>query len=229
MSDSPSPDRLLVRKLDQAGWTLVADRVIRGLCHDLNGRLYSLSNLTYLLNSGGGDWSGVSSVVEEEVTRLGEAVRLLRLLPNDASNLGLLAPGEVLSGVARLVQVQPGLEKVQIQVEIPPGAPAVRMDETVFLRGMLLLITGAAEEASLTNEGLVKVTGAEGRGFLEIWPARKGDVAEDSEDSMTSGVAIPPNMETLVAGVLQDVGGGLTVVKGSDDGLVLQVSLPIAG
>ena len=229
MSDSPSPDRLLVRKLDQAGWTLVADRVIRGLCHDLNGRLYSLSNLTYLLNSGGGDWSGVSSVVEEEVTRLGEAVRLLRLLPDDASNVGLLAPGEVLSGVAGLVQVQPGLERVQIQVEIPSGAPAFRMDETLFLRSMLLLLTGAAEEASLKDEGLVRVTGAEGKGLLEIWPGRNGDVAGDSEDSLTSGVAIPPNMETLVAGVLQEAGGGLTVVKGSDDVLALQVSLPIAG
>ena len=229
MSDSPSPDRLLVRKLDQAGWPLVADRVIRGLCHDLNGRLYSLSNLTYLLNSGGGDWSGVSSVVEEEVTRLGEAVRLLRLLPDDASNLGLLAPGEVLSGVAGLVQIQPGLEKVQIQIEIPSGAPAVRMDETVFLRGMLLLITGAAEEASFTNEGLVRVTGAEGKGFLEIWPARNRAGAEGSVGSEKSGVAIPPNMETMVAGVLQELGGGLTVVKGSDDRLALQVSLPIAG
>jgi len=135
----------------------------------------------------------------------------------------------VLAGVARLVQVQPGLEKVQIQVEIPPGAPAVQMDETVFRRSMLLLITGAAEEASLTNEGLVRVTGAEGKGFLEVWPARNGAGAESSVGSEESGVAIPPNMETLVAGVLQDAGGGLTVVKGSDDVLVLQVRLPIAG
>jgi len=195
----------------------------------LNGRLYSLSNLTYLLNSGGGEWSGVSSVVEEEVTRLGEVVRLLRLLPDDGSKLGILAPGEMLPELARLVQVQPGLEKVRIQMEIPSGAPAVRMDETLFSRAILLLLTGSAEEASLNDEGSVRVTGSEGEGLLEIWPARKGGGAEGPADSGVSGTTIPQNMETLVAGVLQEVGGGLTVVKGSNGELILQVRLPVAG
>jgi hypothetical protein len=213
----------LISKLDLAGWPVVADRVTHGLCHELNGRANSLSNLAYLMTSEGSAWEEVSSVVGEEVSKLEEAVRLLRLLPDNAVEEGLLAPREFLVLLPRLVRIQPGLELVETVGDLSAEMPAIRMDETLFTRSLLLLLSGAGEAASTEGVNIVRMhSGADPR-VLRIAPMR--------DSPLPAGLGggprkpLPPNMETLVGEVLKEVGGEVIQVgpQGGDRGLELRL------
>lgn len=223
------PRSPLLWKLESAGWSIVADRIIRGICHDLNGRTNSLSNLAYLLGAGGSPWSEVDSVVEEEVSRLDAVVRLLRLLPDDASGIGLLAPGDLLSRTPVLVRLQPGLEHVQVTVDTSPDLPAVAMDETVFFRTLLLLVTGAAEEAVVAGGQEVRLESEGEARVLSIWPARSSQRPEDRSDLEGLGDGLPGTMEGVVGEILEGMGGKLERVEANRDSPGLSIHLPGVG
>jgi len=223
MAVSPELRSSLISKLDVAGWPVVADRIIYGLCHDLNGRANSLSNLAYLMTSEGNAWEEVSSVVEEEVTRLEEAVRLLRLLPDDAGEEGLLAPREFLTLLPRLVRIQPGLELVETVGDISVEMPAIRMDETLFTRCLLLLLSGAAEAASADGVNIVRMQSGEDPRVVRIAPLR--DSSGSVDDGAGSGRSLPPEMEALVAEVIAEIGGEAVAIgrEGGTRGLELRL------
>ncbi len=169
-------DQSLVRRLDGAGWPTLADRVIRGLCHDFNGRTNTLSSLLYLLESGReGDPSaaGLMTTFREEVERLEETVRLLRILPQDKESVELLAPQELLAPLAALVRVQPDLDQVTVGVDVSADVPATAMNRAVFSRGFLLLLTGAAEQAVREGSNRVGLVSVGSEGCFRIWPARE--------------------------------------------------------
>ena len=122
LSSPMSPHEFAVQRLDEAGWILLADRLIHGLCHDLNGRAGSISSLVYLLDSGE-EPTSVTAILEEESLKLEEAIRLLRLVPDDADEPETLAPGEFLPALARMIPLQRGFEGVHVRLTFPPGAP----------------------------------------------------------------------------------------------------------
>lgn len=222
-----TPHEFAVQRLDEAGWILVADRLIHGLCHDLNGRAGSISSLIYLLDSGE-EPTSVTAILEEESLRLEEGIRLLRLLPDDAEEPEILAPGELLPALARMVPLQRGFEGLCVEVSMPPGAPAVRMDMTVFLRAVLLLLSGSAEEAGRSGEPVVSVTGMAGETGLRIGPARTQ--VPDGQDSTprTWAGGLPSEMEARIEEVLAEAGGGLKQVKGPAGTTEWEVRFPQA-
>jgi hypothetical protein len=183
-----------------------------------------LASLTYLFDSGGSSWQEDGSVVGEEVQRLEASVRLLHLLVDDGSGPELMAPGEILSEVASLVRLQPGLERIPLHVQIPPEFPAIRMNPTLFLRSTLLLLSGAAEEAALRDQGAAGIEGVPSGGAFRIWPARGEGESPGAEPGKRG--PLPPNMETLVAGVLAEVGGGLAPVRNPEGEVVLEFRVP---
>lgn len=227
MDRPTTPHEFAVQRLDEAGWILVADRLIHGICHDLNGRAGSISSLIYLLDSGE-EPTSVTAILEEESLKLEEDVRLLRLLPDDAEEPETLAPGELLSSLARMVPIQRGFESLKVEVTIPPTAPAVRMDLTLFVRVLLLLLSGAAEEAGRSGEPLVRVTGMAAESALRIGPARAEVNDAQGSTPRTWAGALPAVMEARIEEVLAEAGGGLNQVEGPAGTTEWEVRFPEA-
>jgi hypothetical protein len=212
--------------LNDAGWSLVADRIIRGICHDLNGRINSLSSLSYLLDTGSGDWGRVGPVFVEELERTEELSSFLRVLPDDEQGPRLLALGELLPRALHLVELQPGYEGVRWNLLLTPDFPPVRMDETFLLRSLVLLLTGVAEEAKAQEGRTVSIEGRAETGTLTVRPGRLGPKAHSFQGPDGEGRWLPENMEMLLAGVLKELGGDLTPRRGPGNGLELELRLP---
>lgn len=181
MEASSQPRAPWIQSLDRAGWSKISDRILHGLCHDLSGRVGSIAGLTYLMESQDGEASSVLSFLKEEVGQVESTIRLLRLLPDDATEPEILAPGELMEDLNLLVNAQRGLENVEVEMEGFSLAPAVRIDRTLFIRGLAVLLTAAAERVVVEGPGPVRVRamGHEGRLVLEIRPVPGG--ASDRE------------------------------------------------
>lgn len=228
MDSISTPRAPWIQPLDRAGWSRIADRVIHGLCHDLNGRAGSLSGLSFLLESQTGDTSSVLPFLDQELAQLEEAVRLLRMLPDDATEAELLAPGEILPDLALMVRVQRGLEDVPVDPGDYSQAPALRMDRTLLIRSLVFLLTGAAER--VVQEGLdgvtVRATGT-GPGLrLEVWPGPIDGAVQDSRpQDLPSRLVLPEGVE-LWKEVLQ--GEGVEVREGvaEDPDVGIQLVFP---
>jgi hypothetical protein len=125
-----------------------------------------------------------------------------------------------------MIPLQRGFEGVKVSVSIPAKAPAVRMDRTLFLRGMLLLLSASAERAAASSEPVVKVTGSDEGGSLRIAPARIG-VAEDlASTPRTWAGALPAGLEGRIEEVLAEAGGGLIRLDGSGESPEWDVRFP---
>jgi hypothetical protein len=208
MPDIAPTRNTLLKRLDEAGWPLVVESVISGVCHDLNGRVNSLASLTYLLNSGG-EWAKSSGVVEEELQRLEELSRLLRTLTMEEAGPKPLALSDSLPSLVSLVQVQPGLGGVRVDLNLPPDLPAIRLDQTLFTRCVLLVLSAVAEEASDQKQGFIEISGDSGVPRLRIRPARRGVSAFETESDEPAGNRLPQTTEAIVGAVLEGVGGRL--------------------
>ncbi len=203
-----------LRRMDQGGWSLVADRVIHGLCHELNGRASSLGGLLHLLSEREEGDAAVRSLVEGELDELEKAVRLLRLLPDDADGREILAPGEFLPELMALLGLQRGLEEVSCTLDSMAGAPAVQGDRTIILRSLALFLTRAMERASVTGAREVRMRGwGEGGGLvLEM------EFPEDPGKERKKKLALPAlkaEMEEMVKGVLEEEGIEVETNSGS--------------
>lgn len=225
LNRSTSHHQLAVRRLDEAGWILLADRLIRGICHDLNGRSGSISSVAHLLDLGEVPTS-IIAILEQESRRLEEDVRLLRLLPDDAEEPQMLAPGEILPSLASMIPLQRGLEGVRVRVDIPPSAPAIYMDRTVFVRALLLLLSAAAEEAERSGASTVDVTSSDQKGVLRIHPARIGRPDGPGSAPANGKGDLPVHMEARVQEVLTEVGGGLSQHRGGREPSAWEIRLP---
>jgi signal transduction histidine kinase len=222
-----SPRQLAIQHLVEAGWLFLADRLIHGICHDLNGRSGSISSLAYLLNAGE-EPASVTAIMEEESHRLEENVRFLRLLLDDDEGPQMLAPGEVLPSLAKMIPLQRGLEGVQVRVSIPPTAPAVRIDKTIFIRVFLLLVSAAAEEAGRSGTSTVDVTATKEGSVLSIHPARVERPDGPSSTPRSVDTGIPSQMEVWIHEILAEVGGGLSRRRRTQESPGWEIRLPPA-
>jgi hypothetical protein len=207
------PRSALLRLLDEAGWNVVRDRIIRGICHDLNGRANAVSNIGFLMEGGETPWPDVEGIVEGELQRLDEASRLLRLLPDDEPEIGLLAPGDLLRLLPSLIRLQPGLEHVEVRPDAAETLAAIRMDETLFTRALLVLASRAAEDSLLLGNREVRLADRGPEGTVVVGPllpdkARLEPVGTGDLTSM-----IPPGGVERVSRVIRGTGGRLTAVE----------------
>ncbi len=221
-----------ISALSRAGWDRISDRIIHGLCHDLSGRASSLTGLTYLLESRDEEASSLLPLVGAELARMEDAVRLLRLLPDDATEPELMAPGELLGDLALLVGVQRGLENVPVRVQSTPGAPAVRMDRTVFIRSLVLLFTKAAEIAGASGrrEVVARATPEGTRLILELTPGPWDGETFSGGSGETDGL---PDSGVLAEGSMEALGEAFQLMgietgefAGGEEGRVLRVRYP---
>ena len=230
METSPTNREPWIPALSRAGWELVVDRVIHGLCHDFTGRASALRGLHYLMEEGDPDAATLTPLLAQEVESLDRTIGLLRLLPDDSTGADLLAPGEVLESLARLVRSQRGLEDVDVTVEIGPGAPAVRIDRTLFIRSLLLLLTGAAEGALLEGGRRIVVRGRSGSHglILEIAPFPEAGKAELAGEGILPRQVVPMSRMREVARILATQEVGTEEFQGKDGARALRLTYPSA-
>ena len=126
--------------LAEAGWPAFQDRLILGLCHDLNGRVASLQAVTHLVEMG----EPLPATLGIEAERLKEVANRLALLHGD-----LEAPPTpfALDQLLRLaVDTYARLKDVDgstVDVGVNEGAPPVLVNEGRFMRTLLLFVDWA--------------------------------------------------------------------------------------
>lgn len=226
MSISRPSDRSWVGALGEAGWGRLADRLLHGACHALNGRATSLSGLLYLLESGNRDPSDLYSVFEPEVALLEEVVGLLRLLPDDGAGAEVIVPQEVLPFLSTALTYQRGLETMEVRLHIPPDTPAVRCDSTLLHRSLLLLVTRVAELGKARGAEGVRVTaGDEGGGLLLSFESVGGvEPVEGAESTSLPFVPLPDELDGILVGVLGD--WGVALKPGGKEEVVYRLRFP---
>lgn len=168
----PDVSTLLVR----AGWLDVADRLLGGLTHDLNGRVTSLGGMAQLLALDD-DARSMVPFLEQEVRRLDAAVRLLALMGGD----GEQAPepirlDEVVEALVELHRRHRGLESVEVGVD-RAGPCHLTAPWPLVGRALLLLFAHGGHEALARSRHLdVVVRPRSASGDVAVRVAAPGSV-----------------------------------------------------
>lgn len=149
--------------LRNAGWPRLADRILAGSCHDLNGRSSALYGLSELVRSGE-DAEFVAEALTTEARRVQDLAAALRTLsartPDDPAPLSL---GERLPGVAALFSLQPGAEQVPVEIVADPGASAAFAPWRSLCRSILLAMNVVASGVlQRSGGGSVRLSVAQG-------------------------------------------------------------------
>lgn len=139
MSQIPSQKRL--QCLAQAGWSDVSDRILAGLCHDLNGRVTSLAGMVQLLQLDE-DSASMSPFLDQEVSRLEGSVRMVRRLAGeqDEDPEPLHLP-EIVPDLVGLFGKHRHLEGLETTLEMDPGLLPVVSRWTLLARSILILLS----------------------------------------------------------------------------------------
>ena len=130
--------------LGRAGWLQLADRLVGGLCHDLNGRTSALVGLGQLLDLD--TELDLGGLLSDEVEKLEEVSRHLSLLVGDPD--GPAEPLVVTDLVPSLISLQArerGTGGVQVSLALADAAPPILVNWTAFSRAFLLLLSMAIQ------------------------------------------------------------------------------------
>ncbi len=136
--------------LARAGWPLVADRLLAGIVHDLNGRVTSLGGMIQLLTLGD-EVGGVVPFLEEEISRLEASVKLVSLLVGDPDpEPEPLDVAELLPAFLELHRRHRGMEMLDVRLEL---VTSPRVVAVWSLLGRVLLMALAAGGAQALARG----------------------------------------------------------------------------
>lgn len=132
--------------LARAGWPFVADRLLAGIVHDLNGRVTSLGGMIQLLALGD-EAGGVVPFLEEEVARLEASVKLVSLLAGEPDpEPEPLDVAELLPPLLELHRRHRGMEAVDLRLELA-ASPQVVAAWSLFGRVLLMALAAAGSQA----------------------------------------------------------------------------------
>lgn len=164
-SETPGP---VATALFRAGWPGLSDRLVAGLCHDLNGRASALAGLSLLLVGDGGE-DDDAELIASEVEKLEELARLLRLLAGDADGAPEpLAPADLLPLLVALQSRERGMENVSVDTAVDSGAPPVLVSWSGFGRVVLLALSATAGAAGAGSRLRVSLAANEAGGLRVV-------------------------------------------------------------
>lgn len=211
-----------LRVLEQAGWSVVSDGLIRGLRHALAGRLTALLGVEEMVR-GGDVEEGLAGALGIEIRRLRTMAILMDILPvSGEAGVVPMDPAHYLR--QSLALHGPLLDWDQGAMElvrVDPETPAVVWNPTLLNRTLLVVLDAlAGKDGDVRGEvgpgengcALIRLTGRAGEGHSDP----------------TRGVRGPSLRERLrlISGILVRDGGA---VRMREKGGVAQVELEIPG
>ena len=211
-----------LRVLDQAGWPLVADALIRGLRHALAGRLTALLGVEEMVRSGEVE-EGLAEALGLEIRRLRTMTILMDILP--ASGEAGVVPMDPAHHLRQSLALHGPLLDWDLrgmeQVRVDPETPAVIWNPSLLNRILLLVVDAVAgKDGELRGEvgpgeagcARIRITGRAGGGHSDPTRTDRG----------------PPLRERLrlISGILVRDGGAVRMRQ--KEGMV-QVELEIPG
>ena len=126
--------------LEDAGWGALSDRLVAGLCHELNGRSSAMYGLAELAKSGD-DATFVADSLGKEAQRMQALVRALRALSaRGQTEARPVAPADRMDDLLQLFEALPGAEMLGIETHFDPQTPAVMIPWATMTRGFLLIL-----------------------------------------------------------------------------------------
>ncbi|HEY4306818.1 MAG TPA: hypothetical protein VGM82_20275 [Gemmatimonadaceae bacterium] len=141
-------------------WLNLVDEIFRGLHHDLNNRLGSLSAMVELLQLGDAPADGPAfSTLAGDISRLGEANRMIRLLPRDpGAGEEPLILDDVLADVFAIHRFLHDIRDVQVTIVPTRFVEPIRCERWAILHALVLLLAEAKRLAKDSNAVVRSVT-----------------------------------------------------------------------
>jgi hypothetical protein len=221
----PATTDTLRSALAAAGWAEVSDCLLTGLAEDLEGRVGSLHGLLKLLiqSEPASAPSSMGAFVEEEVSRLGDAVALLSLLRREDPLIEPdgLAPGAELPPLIDLHGRCRDLADVRVHLDVDSAAAALAPRST-FARLVLCALSTCSREALRRERRVELRVRSEGQVVTATFEAT-GQVREDVEYTDPTCPAHPKGVGRLAAIV-----GGRARWTQAPGGAWLDLELPAA-
>ena len=161
----------LATLLAAAGWPTLADRILAGGCHDLNGRASALYGLAELVRAGE-DEEFLREALSTEAKRIQILAASLRTLSDRAPDEPrALSMREELEPVTALFSLQPGGERFRVDLQVDPATPAAFAPSRALTRAILLALNVVAANVLRTHpSGTLRLAAApaDGRPGLTI-------------------------------------------------------------
>lgn len=151
--------------LEAAGWSALLDRIIRGVCHDLNSRVSSLMAVTQLMQLG----EPVPDAFADETGKLEQLARLLQLIPTDLDGEpeALLLQDLVTDALTLHARARDKGYARPPRVEVSESTPAVLVGAGRAMRALTLLIDRSASDWDQLDQPVV-VRGDEIAAHVEL-------------------------------------------------------------
>src|SRR5689334_5524946 len=126
-------------------WLTLVDAMLRGLHHDLNNRIGSLSAMVELLQIGDAPADGTAfATLSGDLARLGEVNRVIRLLPRDRSaGEEPLILDDVLADVLAVHRLMHETRDVQVTIVPTRFVEPVRCERWALLHVLTMLLLEA--------------------------------------------------------------------------------------
>jgi hypothetical protein len=135
------------------GWASVLDKLLVGVTHNISNRVATLAGVSDIL-SGDPTVPPILRALSDEVPRLEEAIRLLRLLAApDGEGEEALEATRVADDAIELAQLHPVCRNVAFELEGREAVPPVVAQPVALTHALVVALTAAASEA--TGRGAV--------------------------------------------------------------------------
>jgi hypothetical protein len=203
-SDSPEPS---IEGVD--AWLGLVDQVLQGIHHALNNRIGSLSAMVELYQLDDAPADGFTfETLSGDLARLGEANRVLRLLPRDASaGEEPLILDDVLADVFAIHRFLHDVRDLQVTIVPTRFVEPVRCERWALLHVLTMLLTEAkrlAKDATTvvrsaveSDEHTVRVQFQVGTPALAEAPASLGIYAERLAATFGGAITRRPGVAEL--------------------------------
>jgi hypothetical protein len=134
------------------GWAAVFDKLLLGVTHNLSNRVATLAGVSDIL-SGDPTIPPILRALSEEVPRLEESLRLLRLLavPEDEAEEALEATRATDDAIS-LVQLDPACRSVSFEVQERRAVPPVVARPTALTHEIVVALSAAAAELGAAGD-----------------------------------------------------------------------------
>lgn len=170
------------------------DAILRGVAHALSNRVAALGGIAGLVDPGQLWTDKMSKALHDEARRLGDVLRLLRLVPSDVrAEPGAVELQPLIPDVVALHAYNSALLQVECVIEYNREAMPAYGNRIQIVRALLLVIDTAKQHAR-ANAGrvVIRYSGDAERVRVEVATEPSATLAAASVLAMPNGRAVAP-------------------------------------